>query len=80
MTKINYILAPMAGRKEFPIGTKYVTRGKSPKECTIIDVLKTYNSAGTHVMTRYVASHEFMGQEVIERDVHATTVAMGLKA
>jgi hypothetical protein len=59
------------------IGTKFKTRGKHPKVCTVIDVHKTYNHAVELVKTAYVATHEFMGQNVIERDICATTIKMG---
>ena len=63
---------------KFLIGTKYKTRGKSPKECTVIDILKTYNHKNELVSIRYVSSHDFMGQKVIDRDVVETTITMGL--
>ena len=62
----------------FEIGQQFKTRGKAPRLCTIVDILKTYNSAGELVKTRYVATHEFMGRTVTDRDVCETTVAMGL--
>lgn len=62
----------------FPIGTKYHSRGKHPKECTIIDILKTFNSKGELVQIRYVAIHTVLGQTVTDRDVVETTIAMGL--
>ena len=63
---------------EYPIGTQFKTRGKAPRLCTVTDILKTYNSAGELVKTRYVAQHDFMGQKVNDYDVVATTIAMGL--
>lgn len=60
------------------IGTKYQTRGKRRDICTVIDILKTYNNAGELVQTRYVSEHTFMGQRVVDRDVVATTIKMGL--
>lgn len=63
---------------DFAIGTEFMTRGKHPLRCRVVDVLKTYNSAGELVQTRYVATHEFCGQEVTQRDIVATTIAMGL--
>lgn len=63
---------------EYPLGTTFKTRGKAPKLCTVVDVLKTYNLAGDLVKVRYVATHEFMGQTVTDSDVPATTIAMGL--
>lgn len=63
---------------EYAIGTQFKTRGKAPRLCTVTDILKTYNSAGELVKTRYVAQHDFMGQKVNDYDVVATTIAMGL--
>ena len=62
---------------DHPIGTKFKTRGKAPRECIVTDILKTYNSAGNLVSTRYIASHEFMGQAIVSHDVCASTIAMG---
>jgi hypothetical protein len=62
----------------YPIGTQFKTRHKHPRHCTIIDVLKTYNSKNELVSIRYVATHEVMGQTVVDRDVVAATIAMGL--
>lgn len=62
----------------FNIGTQFKTRGKHPRLCTVTDILKTYNSAEELVSIRYVATHEFMGQTVTDRDVVETTIAMGL--
>lgn len=63
--------------KDWNIGTTYKTRGKHPKLCTVVDVLKTYNSVGELVSTRYVSEHEFCGQIVTDRDVVAATIALG---
>lgn len=64
---------------EYPIGTRYVTQGKHPKLCTVVDVLKTYNSAGDLVNLRYVSTHQFCGQTVTDRDVVSVTIARGLQ-
>ena len=63
---------------DYPIGTKFKTRGKHPRVCTVVDIWKTYNCEGLLVKTRYVATHEFCGDTITERDVVATTIAMGL--
>lgn len=63
---------------EYPIGTKFKTRHKTPRLCTVIDILKTYNSKGELVAVRYVAAHEFLGQTVVDRDIVGTTIKMGL--
>lgn len=64
--------------KDYPIGTHYLSAGKHPRLCTVVDVLKTYNSAGALVCTRYVAAHQFAGQCVHDRDVVAATIARGI--
>ena len=63
--------------KFFP-GTTYRKRGKHPRFCTVIDVHTTFNLAGELVSIGYVATHEFLGQTVTDRNVCETTIAMGL--
>lgn len=67
----------MEREPRFTIGTKFKTRGKRPRLCTVTDILKTYNSRGELVKLRYVAEHEFAGQIVTDHDVVETTIAMG---
>ena len=64
---------------DYPIGTTYKGHGKT-KTCTVVDILKTYNSKGELVKTRYVASHEFCGQTVTDSDVVAVSIARGLQS
>ena len=60
----------------FEIGTKFKTRGKHPRLCTIVDIYTTTNSNNEIVKIEYLATHEFMGQNI--RDLHnGTSVAMG---
>ena len=59
------------------IGDKYYTRGKHPRLCTVVDVYKTYNSNGELVATKYVSTHEFLGQIVTDYDVPKTTILRG---
>lgn len=59
-------------------GTKFKTRHKQPRLCTVVDVLKTYNSAGELVKMRYVATHDFMCQTITDSDVVEATITMGL--
>lgn len=68
----------MSLEARFSIGTKYQTRGKVPRLCVVVDILKTYNSAGELVSIRYVSEHKFLGQTISDRDVLDTTIAMGL--
>jgi len=64
------------------IGTQFIKqRGKlTNKERveTVTDILKTYNSVGELVKTRYVAEHDFLGQKVTDRDVCLITIVKGL--
>ncbi len=63
---------------EYSIGTEYMTRGKSPRRCKVIDIHKTYNSKGELVKTYYVSTHEFMWQIVTDHQVPIASIAMGL--
>lgn len=62
----------------YPIGTKYKTRGKHPKICTVTDFLTVTNLKGEIVKTYYESTHEFCGQTVKNHEVSKTTIAMGL--
>ena len=64
----------------FKPGTRYMTRGKHPLECTVQDVHTTRNLKGEVVKIRYVATHLFCGQVVTDNDVVDTTIARGLIA
>lgn len=63
---------------KYPIGTKFKTRGKAPRECVVVDYLTTTNMQGDIVKQRYVAQHTFLGQTVADYDVVETTIARGL--
>lgn len=62
----------------FPIGQQFMTRGKHPRLCTIIDIHRTYDAHKRFVKLRYVASHLFMGRPVLDFDVCDVTVARGI--
>jgi len=64
-------------KPNYPIGTVYKTRGKVSRTCVVIDILKTYNSKLELVKIRYVTTHDFLGQAIIDSDVCETTIAMG---
>lgn len=66
--------------ENYPIGIQYMSRGKHPNLCTVVDILTTINSQGELVKTRYIATHEFAGQLVADYDVNAVTIAMGIEA
>lgn len=61
----------------FTIGQQFVTRGHAPRLCTVTEILRTYNSRGDLVKVRYVATHTFMGETLVDHDVVETTIAMG---
>lgn len=63
---------------EFAIGTKFKAGGKVKRLCTVVDIHRTYNSKNELVKVRYVATHDFMGQTITDRDVVATTIKRGL--
>lgn len=63
---------------EIIIGTKFNSGGKAPRECTVVDVYKTYNSRNELVKTTYVATHEFLGQTVTNYDVPRAMIQRGL--
>ena len=67
----------MTEKQRFETGTVFKTRGKAPRTCTVVDVLKTYNSSGKLVCIRYVATYEFCGQRMAS-EFTDTTIAMGL--
>lgn len=60
------------------VGWNYVSGGKFPRECTVIDKLTTRNVAGEIVKETYVSSHVFIGQTLVNRDVPAASIARGL--
>ena len=64
--------------KTYEIGTQFKPVGKHTPICTITDILRTYNSKGELVNTRYEASHEFCGQTVTETNIVAATIARGI--
>jgi hypothetical protein len=65
---------------EYPVGTKFMSFGKYPKECTVIDVLKTYNSKNELVDVSYNATHNFLGQEITHKYLPAASIARGVFA
>lgn len=69
----------MSLTQRFGIGTKYRTRGKYGRDCVVIDVLRTYNSADELVKLRYVSTHEFCGQTLTDHDVVDVTISLGLQ-
>tara|TARA_R110000851_G_scaffold11492_2_gene40277 strand:+ start:215 stop:427 length:213 start_codon:yes stop_codon:yes gene_type:complete len=66
--------------QDIALGTQFIrSRGKHNNNQveTVVDILKTYNTAGELVRTRYAASHDFLGQTVIDTDIVSTTILKG---
>jgi hypothetical protein len=66
--------------QKYPVGTvftKRVAKGVT-QECTVVDFEVTRNLAGEIVRARYVTSHSFLGQTILERDVVQTTIDRAL--
>jgi hypothetical protein len=63
---------------KFPIGTQFLSSGKHPRLCEVVDVWVTFNNAGQVVHFRYVAKHTFLGQTVRQIDVLENSVARGV--
>jgi hypothetical protein len=65
-------------KDQITIGTKFMSGGKASRLCTVVDILKTYNSKNELVKTSYQATHEFLGQIVTDHDVCAVTIQRGV--
>ena len=68
----------MAVNPRFKIGQTYMTRGKSPVRCTVVDIHTTTNARGEIVKLRYVSEHHFLGQIINDYEVVDATIARGL--
>ena len=64
-------------KHKFEIGQKFSPIGKNRSTWTITDLLTTKNAAGETVGIRYVATHEFMGRIVTDKNVIETTIERG---
>jgi hypothetical protein len=63
----------------FPIGTTYMDRTRTRSDiATVIDILTTYNSKKEVVKIRYISTHNFLGQQVLNTDVIENTIARNL--
>ena len=61
------------------IGTKFIRNMSKRKDIeTVVDILTTTNLSGDVVKIRYICSHDFLGQQVLDYDVNAVTIARGL--
>jgi len=66
-------------KPKFPIGTKFKQRIKKRTDiCTVVDYVVSYNMAGEIVNRRYIASHDFMGQSVVDHDVPEASIARNI--
>ena len=65
---------------KYPIGTKYITSTKQRgiDIHTVVDFLTTTNIKNDVVSEKYVTSHLFCGQVVLNHDVCAVTIARGI--
>ena len=68
----------MSNKQRFPVGTQYIPTGKNKSVHTVTDFLTTRNLAGEIVSTRYIATHDFLGQSIATYDIVETTIARGL--
>ena len=64
--------------QRFPVCTEYLSSGKHPKLCTVLNFITCTNLAGNIVKTYYETSHDFCGQRIVETDVCDTTIARGV--
>ena len=71
-------MATTTQETQFPVGTQYISHGKWPRLCTVIDVHTTRNAAGDIVKIRYVATHKVWEQVITDSDVTHTSVKMGI--
>lgn len=65
---------------KYPVGTKYTRRvaRNVTRDYTVVDYHITRNMSGEVVKERYVTSHEFMGQALIDYDVTQTEIDRAL--
>lgn len=63
---------------DIKIGTKFLSHGKHPRACTVMEIYTVYDSQDQHVSTYYKAGHEFLGQVVTENELCAVTIQRGV--
>ena len=68
----------MNAQQRFQVGTEYLSSGKHPHLCKVLNFITCTNLAGNIVKTYYETEHEFCGQRVTESDVCETTIARGV--
>ena len=60
------------------IGTRFISRGNHPKECTVIERYTTTDSKGNVVKVSYAAVHKLCGQSITDYDIPESTIMRGL--
>lgn len=63
-------------KSDIKIGMQFLSGGKNKRICTVIDILKTYNSKNELVKTTYLEEHEFCGQ-TIKSEVNCVSIQRG---
>ncbi len=71
--KRSAVLSPTSEMR-WPKGTKFVRMGQIRAQ-TVVDYHVTRNMAGEIVKARYLCSHKFAGQLVMDADITATSIA-----
>lgn len=62
-------------KPQFAIGYKFINK-RTKEEEEVVDIYTTTNSKNQIISIRYVCSHKFMGQDVINSDVCESTIAL----
>ena len=67
-------------KPQHTIGTQFIRTMSKRKDIeTVIDIHTTTSSlTGEIVKIRYACSHNFLGQDIVDYDVNATTISRGL--
>ena len=66
-------------KPQHTVGTQFIRATSKRKDIeTVVDILTTINLSGDVVKIRYICSHDFLGQQVLDYDVNAVTIARGL--
>ena len=63
-------------KDDIKIGMKFLSSGKNKRLCTVIDILKTYNSKNELIRTMYLEEHEFSGQ-ILKSEVNCVSIQRG---
>lgn len=63
-------------KEDIKIGVQFLSSGKNKRVCTVIDILKTYNSKNELIKTSYIEQHDFCGQ-TLKSEVVSVSVQRG---